>query len=314
MTDEARTRDVSLIVCTRDRVESLKSTITSFNSLVIPSDWTTELVVVDNGSTDGTAEYLLEATCALPIRTVTVREPGQTRARNAGMANSRGRVFVWTDDDVIADRDWLWKMAKPILEGTADAVAGRVVIPDQLRLRVKGTPFENRMSFLAETTWSNWDHPPRMVGASMAFGAHVLRKVPGFDERLGPGPHSLGFHDETTFCWQLLEAGYSLVGAHDAIINHHFDASRLDAKSICRIGARFGQSDAYVDWHWRHLPPKRLLWLRKLRSILKRRLTAVAANPADRLEGQFQEAMALAYYDEFARCMRQPRKYQRANK
>jgi glycosyltransferase involved in cell wall biosynthesis len=76
--------DVSLIVCTRNRLESLKTTIASFDNLVIPPDWTTELVVVDNGSTDGTLDFLQAARCRIPLRVVNALQPGLSRARRLG--------------------------------------------------------------------------------------------------------------------------------------------------------------------------------------------------------------------------------------
>ena len=304
--------DVSLIVCTRDRLESLKTTIASINTLVIPPGWTTELVVVDNGSTDGTLEFLQAARCQIPLRVVSALQPGLSRARNAALAQARGRALVWTDDDVIVDPEWLWRMAKPILDGAADAVAGRVVIPQDRLDRVAGTPLESQLGYLAATNWSDWSSPERMVGACMAFNAHVLEKVPEFNERLGAGPDSLGFHEETTFCRQLLEAGFRITGAPEAVVHHYFDVSRLDAASLCRIGAKIGQSNAYVDWHWFHRPRKRWMMLRKLRRITSLRVGKLFKDARGMVENDFQEAAAIAYYDEYTRCMQQPRKYQRA--
>ncbi len=303
--------DVSVIVCTRNRLGALERTLSTIERCRIPPGTTAELIVVDNGSTDGTASWLGGWRGTLPLRTVTTPTPGQTRARNAGLAAARGRVLAWTDDDVEVEPEWLVRLSRPILDGACDAVAGRVVIPDRLRELVAGTPLERRLGALAATDWPDWTAPPRMVGANMAFGRQVLAAVPAFDECLGPGPNSLGFHDETLFAWRLLDAGFRLGGAPDAVVHHHFDPTRLDPASIDAIGSRFGRSSAYVDWHWYHLPPKRLCRLRSLRARIRHRLAAIGGGASAAAERSYLDAFSTAYFDQFRRCMREPRKYAR---
>lgn len=303
--------DVSLIVCTRNRLASLQRTVESIGRARMPPDMTVELLVVDNGSTDGTADWLRGWRGAIPLRIVTEVSPGQTRARNAGLAHARGRVLAWTDDDVEVGPDWLPRLARPILDGACDAVAGRVVIPDRLRDLAAGTPLERRLGALAATDWSDWNAPPRMVGANMAFGRRVLADVPAFDECLGPGPRSLGFHDETLFAWRLLDAGFRIGGAPDAVVHHHFDPDRLEPGSIDTIATRFGRSTAYVDWHWHHLPSKSFTRLRSLRARIRHRLAALGGGAAAAAERRYLDAYSTAYFDQFRRCMGEPRKYVR---
>jgi glycosyltransferase involved in cell wall biosynthesis len=305
--------DVSIIVCTRNRVDSLKTTIASFNGIDVPPEWSTELIVVDNGSTDGTLDFLHGASCQLPICVLVESAPGLSRARNLALANARGRVLVWTDDDVIVDPKWLRLMASPVIRNEADAVAGQIVIPASLLEKIKDTPLQSRLGYVASTSWMDWSSPSQMVGANMAFGSHVLAKVPKFDERLGAGPASLGFHEEGLFSKQLLASGFRLIGVPQAIVHHYFNVKRLDADSMLQVARNIGRSDAYMDWHWYHRPRKKFVMLRKLKATLKQRLGHLINGSRNSLEGEFNLACLFAYYDEFASCMRQPRKYQRAN-
>ena len=309
MTDAPAAVDVSVIVCTRNRRGSLERTLESIDRSRIPAGLSVELLVVDNGSTDGTTAWLHGRAGVLPLRVLQVEVPGQTRARNAALSAARGGVLAWTDDDVEVEVEWLERLARPILSGNRDAVAGRVVIPETLLRAVAGTPLERRIGALAFTDWTDWEMPPRMVGANMAFGRHVLSAVPAFDERLGPGPESLGFHDETLFAWRLLEAGYRLGGAPDAVVQHHFDASRLDPASILSIASRFGRSTAYVDWHWNHQPAKRWIGLRRVAARVRHRLAALGRGPSASAERRYLDAYSAAYFEEFRRCMGEPRIY-----
>jgi hypothetical protein len=54
------------------------------------------------------------------------------------------------------------------------------------------------------------------------------------------------------------------------------------------------------------------MMLRKLRKITSLRVGRLFKDARGVLENDFQEAAAIAYYDEYTRCMQQPRKYQRA--
>lgn len=241
--------DVSILICTRDRAAHLAATLASIDALHVPPGVQVEVLVVDNGSTDGTAAVLEAGRVrSMPFRWASVPLPGKARAINAAIRLSRGTVLLWTDDDVRVRRDWLERMSRPILDGRFDAVVGAVIIPDELRERFKGTVMERRMWMFASTEETDFSAPTMMTGVNMAFGRHVLSKVPNFDEALGPG--MLGFAEDTNFGNRLRAAGYSIGGVHDAVVEHHFDVSRVTSASIDSMVRRMAESMAYVAHHW----------------------------------------------------------------
>lgn len=303
--------DVSLIVCTRNRLASLERTVESIGRARIPPGMTAELLVVDNGSTDGTVDWLRGRPAdGFPMRVAEESRPGLSRARNRALGLARGRVLLWTDDDVVVEPDWLQRMTEPILAGRADAVVGNIVIPERLRALALGTPFETRMEWMTAHDWTDRPAPESLIGANMAFAARVLRDVPDFDERLGAGPDSLGYYEESLFSWRLLEAGYRLGAVPDAVVHHHFDESRLDPDRAPLIAESIGRSLAYVDWHWRHRPPRRYLGLRRLWARVRHR-ARFPGGGADARERRFLDAWSAGWFDEFRRCMEEPRKYAR---
>ena len=85
----------------RNCLESLERQIAAFDDF--------EVVVVDNGSTDETADYLAEWAAVSPLRCRVVVEPcvGLSHARNAGVAVARGQVVLFIDDDAIAPQGWV---------------------------------------------------------------------------------------------------------------------------------------------------------------------------------------------------------------
>ena len=107
-------------------------------------------------------------------------------ARNTGMAAARGEVLLWTDDDVRPGRTWIEAMCRPILDRRADAVAGRIKLPDYLE-RPWLRPWHRVCLAVDAPTTGDFD----LIGANMAFARRVLEKVPAFDVEIGVGAWGL---------------------------------------------------------------------------------------------------------------------------
>ena len=147
---------VSIIICTRNRAESLRETLGSMLCCTAPEGEAVEIVVVDNGSTDHTQAVVLELVGLLgataphgrfELRYVVEPLPGQAHARNRGMAEARGDLLLWTDDDVRVPTSWIVEMTRPLRCGDADAVAGEVKIPPHLAARTRDEPGIARRDF-----------------------------------------------------------------------------------------------------------------------------------------------------------------------
>jgi hypothetical protein len=78
--------DITVIICTRNRAPQLRQALESAARLRVPDDLKWELVVVDNGSSDGTAEVAASFKSRLPVRVIREETPGLSNARNRGVA------------------------------------------------------------------------------------------------------------------------------------------------------------------------------------------------------------------------------------
>lgn len=241
--------DISIAICTYNHSDSLRVTLDAVGRARVPEGLRCELIVIDNASTDATAELVKNYRPENQLPVVYLFEPrqGQCFARNAGLAAARGRFIMFTDDDVRPPVDWVEGMCAPLLDGSAHAVAGGVKIAPHLERPWMGWMHR---AWLASTDSLDAREPPYMVGANMAFSMEVLERVPAFDTELGPG--ASGFHDESLFSSQLKLAGYRLVSAFGVTVEHHFDESRLSRASFLDTARKMGRSSAYWAHHWEH--------------------------------------------------------------
>jgi glycosyltransferase involved in cell wall biosynthesis len=99
-------REISAIVTTRNRAELLRRVLEAFRAQTLaPHRW--ELVVVDDGSTDGTADVLRACEGALPLRAVYQRHAGLGAARSHGVLAAWSPITVLLDDDDLPAPDFL---------------------------------------------------------------------------------------------------------------------------------------------------------------------------------------------------------------
>jgi len=302
---------VSIIVCTCNRVDSLRETIGSVGHCRNAEDFPSELIIVDNGPSDATRGAVVSSYLenGIPVRYIEESRLGKGFAYNTGMAEARGGVFLFTDDDVRVPTDWIERMCRPILSGVCDAVIGGIRLAEHLR-RDWMTP--RHRVLLAE----NIDDVDGtfLTGANMAFSASVLERVPGFDPELGPG--ALGFGDDTLFSTQIREAGYRIMPLRDCVVEHHFDSSRLSRKAFKERAYKEGRSIAFGRYHHGHeTVPAPLLY------SMKRRLRLAYERTRHWQDSRAREGIPLweldiitsiGFFDEMHRLRGQARKFPKA--
>jgi glycosyltransferase involved in cell wall biosynthesis len=116
----------SLIVITRNSAARLGEPLSSFATQQAPL--THEVLVVDNGSRDSTAELIQAAAKKWPhVRLVYESEPGTGRARHAGACASRGEILVFVDGDMVADPGLVARHLEAHAEKAEVCVIGGIV-------------------------------------------------------------------------------------------------------------------------------------------------------------------------------------------
>ena len=135
-----------------------------------------EVVVVDNGSTDGTAPLA----GARSVRCVLEPRPGVSHARNRGVAESESEIVAFLDADCIPEPGWLGELVRPFEDPTVGAVAGRLE-------HAPATTAAERQAARMLGDWQSFavnSVPPYVVTANAALRREILERVGGFDPRL----------------------------------------------------------------------------------------------------------------------------------
>jgi glycosyltransferase involved in cell wall biosynthesis len=287
---------ISVILCTRNRAAALKETLDTLRLCRIPSGWKLEFIVVDNGSTDTTAECIRSAAEKNPgLRGLFEPKPGLSNARNAGVALSQGEIVLFTDDDVRLPEDWIEQLAAPLLAERCEAVTGRITLaPDLVQSWM--TPVHQLWLAASPEAGGN-GQMKELIGANMGFRRTVLDHVPTFDPELGAG--ALGSAEDTLFGWQIAEAGFKIHYVPEASVEHHPDLTRLQRRNWLGDAVKRGRAAAYLYHHWLHekIPAPRLGYLAY---GLRLRLRRLLENPVSQ-ESNGCAAWEMSYVYEMAK-------------
>lgn len=230
---------LSVMICTRNRAASLRTTLNALFQLALSPTYDYEVVVVDNGSTDATRLVVAEFIAALPkrhhgrLRYCHEPRPGLSNARNAALRTAQGDVLIFIDDDIWPAADWLDEICR---EFTADPdlclLGGRVLLA-QASLQPVGVVISNERQTLTTP-----DGAGTVIGANIAFRREVSVQVGGFDPRLGAGG-AFAAGEDVDFLYRAMKAGYKLLYAPNVTVYHNHD--RTTHEQACKLEYNYGQ-------------------------------------------------------------------------
>jgi glycosyltransferase involved in cell wall biosynthesis len=222
---------ISVIICTYNRAESLRRTLTSLTKQKLDHD-AFEIIVVDNNSSDHTSQVVTEFSESTRLDVHYVREErrGKPFALNTGIDRAHSQLIAFTDDDVVVDPNWLTALRRAFTSG-ADMVSGRVIpdweAPPPCWLAERAAKKE-----VAGIMWSMKDVTPCpttviAAGANMAARRSVLLRHGGFNTALAyVGRGSVGGEDWELYR-RLVQEGCQSRFEPTAVVHHRVEASQM---------------------------------------------------------------------------------------
>jgi GT2 family glycosyltransferase len=204
----------SLIICTRNRPELLCDTV---NSILAGRVVPTELVIVDQSDSLHPPPPMPKTYRPCEIRHLPSRSIGLSRARNEGIAAARFEWLIFTDDDMLLDRDWFDTLMRTLVLAGPKAVVTGSVRPSESE--VEGGFVPSATSNESAVIYEGRVAADVLFPANMAMHRSAFQSVGLFDERLGAGTRFPGAEDND-LCLRLLDAGYRIVYEPQAITYH----------------------------------------------------------------------------------------------
>lgn len=240
----------TVAICTANRCARLAESLAALLPLI--DSRTSEILVVDNGSTDDTPRLLAEIVAAQPrtVRAVCENRAGLSAARNRAVREARGDLLLFLDDDALPAPGWLEAYVAG-LRGARAAAAGGPVEP------IFGGPLPDWLDHRFLPYLTIWDRGPEVVplrynelprGANMGFQRALFADYGDFLEQLQRKGTALRTCEDIEYGLRLERGGEEILYLPAALVRHHVTQQRL---SVAWMGARFagqGFSEAIVDW------------------------------------------------------------------
>lgn len=189
--------DVSIVMPAYNEAENILQTLLSLSNNT--SNWSVEIIVVNNNSKDKTEEMVL----ATGIPCIREMEQGITVARNAGLAVAKGKFILNADADTIYPKDWIEQMVKPLANNeNVAAVYGRFsFIPIGNTGRLTYFFYEYFADFMRWLNKTFRDEAMNAYGFNSGFRREQGLSVNGFN-------HPPGTNEDGWLALKLREKGY----------------------------------------------------------------------------------------------------------
>ncbi len=231
---------IDVVIATCNRPDELSECLRSIAEQTLPARL---IVVVDDAPGGARTPAVVERWAAhVPLRYVAGRRAGLAAAHNRGLREVGAELVAFTDDDVVAEPDWLQRIVDAFVAVPGAGCVTGLIRPLELATREQrwlegyarfGKGAQRRVVDLRD------NRPPDPLfpftagslgsGANMAFASAALRGMGGFDPALGAGTLARGGDDLAAF-FEVLQHGHALVYEPAAVVNHRhrsgYDALR----------------------------------------------------------------------------------------
>lgn len=234
---------LSVLFATRNRARTLRCVLDAYSCLQGPSSgW--KLIIVDNGSIDRTREVVESFQTKLPLTFRFEERLGKNFALNAGLAELKGDLAIFTDDDAFPHRDWLLRIRAAADAQPSYSMFGGVILPrwevappHWLKWVPPGPGYTLSDPHLAEGPTD----PGNLFGPNMAIRAEIFRSGVQFDTSIGPRGTNYPMGSESELVERLGRQGHKAWHVPDAIVEHLIQEYQMQKGWALSRAIRFGR-------------------------------------------------------------------------
>ena len=233
---------LDLIVPTYNRSVLLSKCLSSIEQAVVPATMTPSVLVVDNNSTDDTAQVISDfiKQSKLSIRSLFVAQPGKSAALNRALSQTDGELVCLIDDDEEIDPMWFAVVDREFLDNPElDFIGGPCYpnwetpaptwLPEDFDGAICSIPNTKRERFC---TWDNETNTgsAMLMGGNAVIRRAVLHQVLPYPEDLGKIGRKIRSGEDEVIYHRLLAINAFGIRVPDLIIYHWIPAARLTKK------------------------------------------------------------------------------------
>ncbi len=235
----------SIVIVTWNQLAYTKECV---DSILARTDEPFELIFVDNGSTDGTPDYLDTVPNAVVIRNAENR--GYAPAVNQGLQVCRGQNICLLNNDCVVTTGWLDGLLEALHDDDSNGLVGPVSnnVSGEQQISIRYTDLTSMDGF----AWDQRRHreltlTDRLVGFCLLFRRDVMDRIGLLDEQF-----EIGCFEDDDFCRRATEAGYRAIIAQHVFVHHYgsatfrgagFDLGNILQQNEQRYLAKWEQQD-----------------------------------------------------------------------
>lgn len=245
---------ITVLIATYNRSEILRNTLSSFLNLELRG-LEVEFVIIDNNSSDDTAEAVEYFSNKLPLVYLFESRPGKNCALNKALNEIELKeLVVFTDDDVKPNPDWLGKIIDVSYRWPEICVFGGQIYP----IWACNPPewIEKLPEKLLSFAYAVHNHGDNEIyyengypfGPNYWVRSSIFRKGLRFDESIGPIPDNKKriMGSELSLLMYLKRIGYSILYSPGVIVGHHISPYQCTEKYILKRAETSGRSIAIL--------------------------------------------------------------------
>lgn len=272
--------DVSIIICCYNSAPKLPKTLEHLARQKVSEELSYEVIVVDNASTDNTAEFALSfwgtLNANVPLRVVREETPGLMYARICGVKNSKNELLIFCDDDNWLREDYV-QNAVDIMntDTTIGALGGQSVLAPGIEAPDWWEEHQGNYAVGKQLSQSGYANKRGFVyGAGLVTRKSLAMKI--FDPKYpllltGRKGNQCLSGEDWEYCQRMLLLGYNIYYSEDLYYIHEVSPDRLTINNLQQLLKSFeitksiGERYRYIIKYYNQpYIRKLLLWLKRV--------------------------------------------------
>jgi cellulose synthase/poly-beta-1,6-N-acetylglucosamine synthase-like glycosyltransferase len=228
--------EVSIVVPVYNGAQHIAPCIENLLALDYPEE-KREIIIVDNGSTDRTAEIA----SSYPVRLLSENRRGVACARNTGWRAAQFDLIAFTDCDCCAEKNWLSALVPHFEDATVGGCGGKLK-PAKPHSLVEEYVIYKDILTQERAMRDEPISPPFIITANAMYRKSVLEEVEGFDESFTVAG------EDADLSWRVAWKGYKIIYEPEANVVHHHRSTLWGLLMQVRA---YGMGSSYLFWKHR---------------------------------------------------------------